>query len=560
MKPNDEHFSKLLDAYFDGRLDDSQREEFERWLVGSDRARGEFWKRAAFEHALEIAAEKRQGLAMLEPARRTSKPRIWHRRIVLVSGWVAAAAAMVALFWAPTSGLPEKPAGKDKGVTAPGAGLATAPDAPSPRSAPRDRWSGPSVAYLSRLAAVENGTGLRAGQSLEAGKDIEFRTGWLQVDFFSGARVVVRGPARLRPLSDMKVLVNEGSASIDVPDSAKGFELLLPDGKVTDFGTEFDVVVAGGRTERLQVLKGEVELAGASGTGARRILEGQAVAVEGDGVPRPLAFRSRGPEDEWGNDGPGDTAARLQHWETESTRWSRDPGMLVHFRFLPEEAGGRDLLNRAASQAAPATGTVVAAEWTRGRWPGKHALSFHNQADRVRVEIPGQYREATFAAWVKADALTRRYNGLFLSESGIQGEVHWQLSEKGEFYFGVRPREERADWSFQRAFSGPVIGTPDLGTWRMLATTYNADEKRVVHYVDGVAVATLEIADPIGLSFGRATLGNFFDPKAKEHAGQAGLGEGWSFRNWNGAIDEFMLFSRALGPGEIGELHESGKP
>jgi hypothetical protein len=63
----------------------------------------------------------------------------------------------------------------------------------------------------------------------------------------------------------------------------------------------------------------------------------------------------------------------------------------------------------------------------------------------------------------------------------------------------------------------------------------------------------------VPLRFGLSTLGNFFDPTPKEHADAPGLGEAWSFRNWSGAIDEFLLYSRTLDGQEIGRLHEAGR-
>jgi hypothetical protein len=201
---------------------------------------------------------------------------------------------------------------------------------------------------------------------------------------------------------------------------------------------------------------------------------------------------------------------------------------------------------------------VIAAEWSRGRWPGKPALLFRQPADRVRVDIPGEYPQATLLAWVRIDSLPRLYNGLFLSEYGIPGEAHWQLSQDGEFWFGVRPKATKTISQFHRAFSSPVISGDDFGTWRLLTTTYDATERRVVHYIDGQIVHETTLEDSVPLRFGRATLGNFFDPTPSSHADLPGLGHEWSFRNWTGAIGEFLLSSRAMDAAEIARIHEIG--
>ena len=36
------------------------------------------------------------------------------------------------------------------------------------------------------------------------------------------------------------------------------------------------------------------------------------------------------------------------------------------------------------------------------------------------------------------------------------------------------------------------------------------------------------------------------------------LGADWSYRNWTGEIDEFMLYRRVLDAGEILRLHDLG--
>ena len=93
----------------------------------------------------------------------------------------------------------------------------------------------------------------------------------------------------------------------------------------------------------------------------------------------------------------------------------------------------------------------------------------------------------------------------------------------------------------------------------MLATTYDSESREVIHYVDGDEVSRTVIDASIPLRFGRATLGNFFDPHFAEHSKRPDLSESWSFRNWTGAIDEFILYGRALDSKELVDLYEAGR-
>ncbi len=549
MNPDREHLERLLDAYFDGALDEDSRRDLEQLVTSSASARARFWERAGTEDSLERWASKSRGETMAFPAPAPRKLKLRRSHIAAISGWAAAAALVAA--WGIHSRV--SPGGKEG---------ATAGDNGSRYTAPLSSRvdENTPVAYLSRVSGVSGEIGMLAGQSLGAGKEVEIGDGLIEVDFFSGARVAIQGPARFKPESDMRLTVSQGTVQVDVPDSAKGFVLVLPDGTVTDFGTSFGVVVSEEKTSRLQVSRGEIELAGTKdGGAAQRIKEGQAYSLAETGVSRPIDFHPMAVSVSLEERAREDGKDRQLRWEEVCRDIAVDPSVLVHFCFLPDEEGSREILNRASAPSAPRTGTVIAAEWSHGRWEGKPALAFHGPSDRVRVDIPGEYPQATFLAWVKVDGLPRRYNGLFLSEYGIAGEAHWQMSPEGSFWFGVRPKAKRRDWSFHRAFSEPVLSTNDFGTWHMLATTYDAHSRSVVHYVDGEEVSRAVLEDSVPLRFGRATLGNFFDPTPTEHADAPGLGEEWSFRNWSGAIDEFLLYSRALDAQEIGRLHEAGR-
>jgi len=547
--PKDDRLESLLDAYFEGDpLDADALGELDEALVGSEDARRRFWERAEVDAKLEAWGRHKRGEATVPADAGSARP--WWRQWPAVAGWAAAVVLLVSL-------LMQHRQDREPGD------LAEEP--PSEHSAPRSQGpagahSGYPVAFLSQLAEVEAPVRYLAGQSVGADEEIRIGSGLLELVFYSGARVIVEGPARVVPRSDLEIEVLEGGVQADVPESAIGFRMVLPDGVVTDFGTSFDVKVEGDRTSRIQVIEGEIEMAAhLSSSGARRLTAGEAVAVDDAGALEDIDFRPMDVGESLSALAARESRVGMQRWREYAARLDRDQSVVVHFSLLPEERGADVVLNHAESLRPPRSGTVISASWAEGRWEAKPALAFRRPSDRVRVDIPGEFEQATFVTWARVDGLPREYNGLFFSEYGIDGEVHWQFSEDGRYYFGVRPEDSPAVSQFHRAFSEPVISPWAFGSWRMLATTYDSRTREVVHYVDAAEVSRTTLEDSIPLRFGRATLGNFFDPLAEEHSSHPGIGTEWSFRNWTGAIDEFILFSRVVPVEELVRIHEAGR-
>jgi hypothetical protein len=537
MNTNKAKIENLLDRYFASELDDESKTELESLLAESPEARERFWELASMESALEDWGESSNGVSFSFPTvSEEPKKSTWRRFGFSSLGWVAALVILTVII------LQKEPA-------------TVATKAPAEKPAER------AVAYLSKVSGVASERHLPLGKALAVGHEISIKEGILQIDFYSGARVTIKGPARFVPESDMRIAVHEGAVQVNVADSAKGFVLALPDGIMTDLGTSFDVVVQEAKPTLLQVTQGEVILSERSGSPAdKNIVEGQSFELSEKGEPQSVAYQPIDLDSELSV--LGDEAYTRQHalWEETCAKLAADPSVVVHFRLLAEEMNSRVIVNRASGENAPQTGTIISAQWTEGRWKGKPALAFHKRTDRVRVDVHGEYKQASIAAWVRIDDLPNRYNGLFYSEQGTEGETHWQFSPEGHSWFNVRPPWKESDWNFREANSEPVISSSDYGTWKLLSLTYDSETLEVIHYVDGNVVGRTAIDTSIPLRFKRATLGNFFDADPDLHANVDGLGESWSYRNWSGAIDEFLLFSRVLDEKEMKSLYKTTSP
>ncbi len=119
----------------------------------------------------------------------------------------------------------------------------------------------PPIAVLTRAIDVEWEHPKRfqaePGQAVEAGW-LRLASGIAELNFGSGATVSVEGPAYLRVDSPMHCFSKSGKLAANCPESAHGFTVRFPGGKVVDLGTEFALnTEREGKTD-VHVLEGEV--------------------------------------------------------------------------------------------------------------------------------------------------------------------------------------------------------------------------------------------------------------------------------------------------------------
>jgi hypothetical protein len=94
---------------------------------------------------------------------------------------------------------------------------------------------------------------------LRAGTTVGIDRGLAELRFQCGARVVIEGPARFELLSNRSARLKMGKLTARIPPEAAGFEVLSPQGKVIDLGTEFGVSVSEAGATDVYVFEGRVE-------------------------------------------------------------------------------------------------------------------------------------------------------------------------------------------------------------------------------------------------------------------------------------------------------------
>lgn len=409
-----------------------------------------------------------------------------------------------------------------------------------------------AVAVLTRSVEArwsEDAAQPAVGNALEPGW-LRLESGLAQVVFYSGARVVIEGPAALRLVSPTEAVLDLGRLLAEVPEPARGFRLGTKHLSVVDLGTSFGIEATQRQTE-VHVFQGEVEVVGGNRP-EQTLRESQGVVVQADAPTRLIAasaaafssmfsFQQRSTASE---------AFRYEQWQFRNARLNQDPSLLVHLAF--EDSGRTEwtLANTAVHGQSVREAVIVGCARTEGRWPEKPALEFQSVNDRVRLVVPGEFESITLSAWVCVMGLDRQFNSLFMCDGFAPGTIHWLIRNDG--VLGVTVFGD-GDRDFQIIASPRVLMLDQLGMWLHLAMVLDGSSGRVVHYLNGEPVSehALRIGPPFRI--GAAELGNWNVQRGPE-PGPALI------RNLSGAFDEFALFQRALSAAAIRELYAHGKP
>ena len=413
---------------------------------------------------------------------------------------------------------------------------------------------GTEVAVLTRVVGARWAEGSPSpgeGSALDPGR-LRLEAGYALIEFFSGASVILEGPSDLELISRDRAFCRRGKLQTHVPPNARGFTIGAPGLDAVDLGTEFTIKVDESGRGALNVLDGEVELHGTGDrpvtSGVRTLKTGQGANFGGDrGLLEVAANR----------DGFVDRSQLLQledanhvrryrAWLAQSRTLQADPSTVLYYNFDGQSTWQRTLEDVGPRRDPSMDGAVVGCPWSEGRWPSKGALEFKRTSDRVRISVPGEFEELTFAAWVRIEGFNHWYCSLMLTDDWNRGEPHWQITDDGRLLLGISHQDNKG----QDYESSRVLGPADLGRWVHLATAYDARKGRVIHYLDGKEVAQLTLKHSIPLRIGDADIGNWTVHDNKEHRP----------RSLNGRIDEFAIFGRVLDPEEVRRIYEVGKP
>ena len=523
---DEDRLETLLNAYFDQHIGEEELSELEAILLQSSRARQILNERAEQHGLLREWALRENGLdiASIAPA--------GFRRRRLVGWTVAALAACVALL------LALRQHGQNPGT---GSEKEMALDSPSP---PERIFN--EVALLAEQIDVEWTPGSQAfetGSVLQKGP-FSIEKGLVRLDFFSGAKVYLEGPATLELVSPDLARLASGKLTAQVPPPAHGFTILSEAMRVVDRGTEFGMNIEKDGKYQIHVFDGEVELHPEDQQVETRSLFGGGAVAFLNGASRdfPADRKAFADPDLLQRAAKKARDRDWRQWESSSEKLRQAEGLLVYYDFSSVEGGS--ITNRAESPPEESDGILIGCEPVPGRWPQKNALGFARTSDRLRFRLDGQAPSVTMFARVRVDSLPHDHNALLSMSPGEIGEIHWKLDRDGRLLLGIRAERELKYSSWERLVSSPVVAESDLGHWITLATVIDGELGEMRHYVDGREVAVAPMSRAIPLHLGKANVGNFDAPENEQP-------DATVTRNFNGRFSEFAFFNRALSVEEL---------
>jgi hypothetical protein len=375
----------------------------------------------------------------------------------------------------------------------------------------------------------------------------------VQIEFYSGARVILEGPAALELVSAGEARLDFGKLSARVPEPAHGFKVYTPEATVTDLGTEFGLNLRKAQPAKLEVFEGKVQVATESTPDPRILNAGQGVEVSVRQMQplREVDHSQFLTAEELARRESAELRARYQGWKDDDRSLDNDPATLVHLNFEDQRNLDRNLINRASMTRAASRAMIFGCDWGEGRWPGKASLEFNSVDDRVRLPVPGEFQSLTYLAWLRVDSLPNPWNAIALVDTFKTGETHWQILRSGRLELSVRVEGGKTIWD--HLISPPVITREQFGKWIHVAGVCDVKAGRMMLYLNGQLVASKRMAWQHNLTLGTLELGNWSPTSQK-------TGANYRVRDFHGRIDEFTLLSRPLSSAEIRRQYELGKP
>jgi hypothetical protein len=154
------------------------------------------------------------------------------------------------------------------------------------------------------------------------------------------------------------------------------------------------------------------------------------------------------------------------------------------------------------------------------------------------IDIPkriGSFEEITFTHWVKC---TGRENGwrVFYNVNGWKpGDIHYQLHPNNKVEFSIHSNPGGND-----KFANFAVSGGEMNKWIHIATAYSAKEGKIRFYINGELDAESDWGNNPGV----------LDPGR--------IGDWGGSRQWQGLLDEFVIFNTVLSEDDIKSVMNDG--
>ncbi len=386
--------------------------------------------------------------------------------------------------------------------------------------------------------------------------EIILESGITAIEFYSGARVILEGPAIFELTSENSAIFREGRLRAQVPPQACGFSVSTPQIEVIDLGTEFGMnIEEDGHLTEVHCFSGLVDIYEDSikqnSKTLRSLQAGEAVRIQPNSIQKipanSMAFISY---PELAQTSLENSTMRHQKWQDLIEEMRADEDILALYTFDGQGPRERSLVNQASFQNQFSHGAIVGCRWTNGRWPSKGSLEFKSPSDRVHFQSTEPYQTITLSLWVRLDAMPRRTTSLLSSSEKSSNSMDWALTPKGQITLKIQNDQNKRNHVFT---SSAILNRNMLGKWLHLVSVCNSNEKKVTHYLNSRKISEHKFPKNglTSIKFGNAEIGN---SSIKTSNGRTPI------RYFIGRIDELAVFGRSLYKNSIDHLYRTGKP
>jgi len=406
-------------------------------------------------------------------------------------------------------------------------------------------YRGVETAVLSKVVGARFDYGVNgeaiptAGMSLRRGL-YKLLNGGVEIEYKSGAVLVVRAPATFELVDEACVRLEDGQLAAHVPEEATGFRIESPGATVIDLGTDFAVQAVRDKESEVHVFQGEVlvDLHGDKSKTAERLrlVTGEAARVDFlTGMPSGIDLNKQ------------QFLRALREGTSSYAQAILTMKPAVYYRMEPT-GDGTQLIDTFGS-GADATihfGRENMPVWTAGKVGA--ALTLGGPAQQTYASA-SQYPQAegdtlSVAAWVYARSRPRWAS---IAKNWAGGDEH-----HGQFHFGLfedsgELEAHIIDGSGKEIFIRDQVPLP-LNTWHHVA--FVADGTNLRLYRNGLEVDSQPYRqlhrDTRIKALAIGTKLNLLGTEPEER----------DFNMWDGRLDELAIFNHSLSRDDISQLHD----
>jgi hypothetical protein len=529
-----EDILQLTELYCQGRLSDREKHRFEQLLNDSEQARLQYLSYMSI-HArlmeLNRPVGRPMGVIPLDEGRGVAGLPAFFQRVP-VSAVAAIGLLCIGLIGGSAWYIAKSRDGNLAGRVAPG--------------------QLPLVADVTQTLGVVTGPqSAKLESQLRVGQSIVLEAGLVELQLNTGPTLLLEGPASFQLAADGSANLASGKLFIDT----KGAELLIttPNVRMLNIGTRYGLNAAADRLG-VHVFEGSVELEGITDDSlSAQLTEGNAVEIvrrDGRLVSRSIEAQPDAFVQSFGD------LAGYYRWLVKRDVFANDPDLVCYYSFDEKSTADGRVVNHAASTGSaldlvvPSTTGNQGPYWVDGRWWQKRAIEF--TGDDQPVLLPADPRLAingdlTVMWWMNAKQIQIREVHIVVVSRGADGE---SSAANFPYSFGF---SSGAYWALHESGNGTdhtfcPVALVDHSRWAHVAFVRDAVNKTYTIYADGkiVTQAPYETNPDGGDS-----------PEVRTALAQAGTKRTELFQ---GAVDEVMIFRRALSADEVLKIYENGRP